>query len=97
MTNRRTGEHSYQHGRMDALMPVAEQFGVQAWSQGPIYPCVIAVIERYTDTGEFRSRSFELTLDGHSEEYASHDDAEQVAKALLASSAVRYQWSKGEL
>jgi hypothetical protein len=55
------------------------------------------VIERYTNTGEFRSRSFELTLDGHSEEYASHDDAEQVAKALLASSAVRYQWSKGEL
>lgn len=69
-----------------------EGFGVQAWSQGPIYPCVIAVIERYTDTGEFRSRSFELMLDGHSEEYASHADAEEVAKALLSSPFLRAQW-----
>lgn len=134
MTNRRTGEFSFQHGRTATLRdahfdqrptPVydpargfpllqrpdatIEAFGVQAWSQGPIYPCVIAVIERY-DSEPFdrlaglhdledrlRSRSFELTLDGRSEEYDSREDAEQVARALLASSAVRYQWSKGEI
>ncbi len=149
--NRRTGQHSFEHGRTAALreehfeqrpVPVydpargfpllqhddakparaLEEFGVQAWSQGALYPCVIAVIERYEEPlpryafigtpayaayinrletepleARLRSRSFELTLDGHSEEYASREDAEQVAKALLESSAVRYQWSRGEL
>lgn len=172
MTNKRTGEYSYQHGRAPAahveysvsqdfdldehghiIAPnfvtdrqrlvgdstratmgdrIPEAFGVQAWSQGPIYPCVIAVVERYETFPDYRewiqrpgdsslnitsgayvaqreafyaqpvearlrSRSFELTLDGRSEEYASREDAEQVARALLVSSAVRYQWSRGEL
>lgn len=118
MTNKRTGEYSYQHGRMDALMPVAEQFGVQPWSQGPLYPCVITVIERYDElppryafvgvlayeayldrtplAARLRSRSYELTLDGHSDEYASREDAEQVARALIGSPFLRAQWNQSE-
>lgn len=131
MTNRRTGEFSFQHGRTATLRdahfdqrptPVydpargfpllqrpdatIEAFGVQAWSQGALYPCVIAVIERYDDqpsddTGRehllayrLRSRSYELTLDGHSEEYASYADAAHVARALLASPDERAKWSQ---
>lgn len=69
---------------------------VQAWSAGPLFPCVIAVVERYTMTGEFRSRSFELMLDGRSEEYASREDAERAARMLLTYPSMRARWINGE-
>lgn len=39
------------------------------------------------------STSWELLLDGHTEEYASYDDAAGVARALLADAGLRARWS----
>lgn len=58
--------------------------GVQAHSKGDLYPCIIAVIERYNPSGEFISRSYELSYQGCAMEYASYTDAEMVARAILA-------------
>lgn len=101
---------------------------VQAWSAGPLFPCVIAVVERYSAFPPFegwmggtfyppspsmyenekvvfyaqsledrlRSRSFELMLDGRSEEYASREDAERAARMLLTYPSMRARWINGE-
>lgn len=80
----------------------AEGFGVQRWSQGEIYPAIIYVRERFDpwtepcETGhELLSRSYVLLLDGIEEEYATHADAEEVARALLGSPFLRAQWQQG--
>jgi len=65
-----------------------EQGGVQEWSQGPIYPAVIARVETYDD-GVLRHTVFELTLDGVTEAYASYDDAVAAATGLLAQPKAR--------
>ena len=79
--------------------------GVQEHSKGEIYPAVIRVVERYaigsdssygTLAERLRSVSYVLMLDGHEEEYACREDAEQVARALLASPFLRGRWSSGE-
>jgi hypothetical protein len=81
---------------------------VQAWSAGPLFPAIIYVRERYDDQpydamggtrhldDRLRSRSFVLSLDGREEEYASHADAEQVARALLESPRLRARWNQNE-
>jgi hypothetical protein len=75
--------------------------GVQPWSAGDIFPAVIARVERYpeghTAATAAPSTSWELTLDGRAEEYASHDDATSVARALLADAALRARWSRREV
>ena len=68
---------------------------VQAWSAGPLFPAVIAVIERYpaSNTGNIPcmqiggctycsgpSVSYQLTIGAFSEEYATREDAEMVAR-----------------
>lgn len=123
------GDTAHQYARSNDNKPGGRDLighsSVQAWSAGPLFPCVIAVIERYDtfpsrqtwDEGclseyhahqydsakaqfyalpleaRLRSRSFELMLDGHSEEYASLADAEEVARALIGSPFLRAQWS----
>ncbi len=67
---------------------------VQAWSAGPIFPAVIAVIERrapvyfrgapFGDGFEDPSISFELTIGAFREEYATREDAELVARWTCA-------------
>lgn len=69
--------------------------GVQPHSKGALYPCIIARIDRFTDTGEFRSSSWELSLDGFAQEYASRDDAEGAARHLLSDNSARRAW-RGE-
>lgn len=79
---------------------------VQAWSAGPLFPAIIAVVERYpeqagtvcTQVGgcsfcDGPSVSYELTLDSRSEEYATRDDAERVAAGLLADPVSRARWN----
>lgn len=70
--------------------------GVQAHSKGDLYPCIIGVIERYTDGGEYRSTSYELTYRGRSAEYASYADAETVARELLRNASMASDWARGE-
>ena len=54
---------------------------VQAWSAGPIFPAVIAVVERDTTDGYcVPFRSYELTIGAFREEYATREDAEAVAR-----------------
>lgn len=86
--------------------------GVQPWSAGPIFPAVIAKVERYivacTPAGDavinamplerrLETQWYELTLDGRTEQYATREDAEMVAKALLESPRLRARWSHREL
>ena len=68
---------------------------VQAWSAGKLFPAVIAVIERYSkfdrvagllgdiyrerSVQALESTSYELTIGAFREEYATREDAEQVA------------------
>jgi|SRR6266850_594728 len=66
--------------------------GVQAWSKGAIYPAIIAVIERYSIGGQLQSTSYELSFQGHAEEYATWSDAEQVARALIAGTLSAANW-----
>lgn len=80
---------------------------VQPWSAGPLFPCVIAKVERYADAGllngiltleeRLETQWWELTLDGRTEQYATCEDAEMVAKALLESPRLRARWSRREL
>lgn len=63
--------------------------GVQAWSKGAIYPAIIAIIER---DGDASTRQYELTFQGHAETYATWEDAEMVARALISSPEVAAQW-----
>jgi hypothetical protein len=41
--------------------------------------------------------SYVLTLDGHSEEYATREDAEMVARAMLRDAGLRAQWNRREV
>ena len=81
---------------------------VQPWSAGDIFPATIARIEKYRpaayheqaangamDSLEARREwtAWELTLDGHSEVYATYDDAHAVAEHLLKSPAGRRLWN----
>lgn len=66
--------------------------GVQAWSKGAIYPCIIGVIERYSIGGQLQSTSYELTYQGHAEEYATWSDAEMVAHALITGALNPVHW-----
>lgn len=81
--------------------------GVQPWSAGPIFPAVIAKVERYTDlskcpipevrrwdlSARLETQWWELTLDGRTEQYATREDAEMVAKRLLADPISRQRWN----
>jgi hypothetical protein len=83
---------------------------VQAWSAGELFPCVIAVVERYEDPyqvvlgGEpvlviepgFRlnSVSYELIAYGRREEYATREDAEMVARWLNDDERLRAIWRR---
>lgn len=84
--------------------------GVQPWSAGPIFPAVIAKVERYDEAprnvfsgvlvplaSRLKTAWYELTLDGRTEQYATREDAEMVAKALLESPRLRTRWSHREL
>jgi len=66
--------------------------GVQAWSKGALYPAIIAVVEHYSDLPAAEYTSYELTFQGHSEEYATWEDAEMVARALISRPDVAAQW-----
>ena len=108
---------------------------IQPWSAGPLFPAVIARVERYPAARTYRvllthaiqapivrvkavseaaalawiapngqparvldvepgepSTSWALTLDSRTEEYATREDAEKVARALLADPDVRRRW-----
>ena len=80
---------------------------VQPWSAGDIFPAVIARIEKYRPAAHHEQvcngamdsldarlewTAWELTLDGHSETYATYEDAQAVAKHLLASAPARRLW-----
>ena len=76
---------------------------VQPWSAGAYFPAVIFRVETYetepAPDGSYplRYRSWGLTLDGGTRTgYASHDDAESVARGLVdpANSAARARWSE---
>lgn len=73
-----------------------EHSSIQPHSQGELFPCVIGYCERYpegmTAENSMPSISYPLTLDGHTEEYATREDAEMVARALLTDSALRAKW-----
>jgi hypothetical protein len=87
-----------------AAIDTLNHSSVQPWSAGPFFPCILGTIERYADLGadnaivplndRLLSVSYSLHLDGRTEEYASAQDAEMVAAALLASPALRARWSK---
>lgn len=76
---------------------------VQPWSAGPIFPAVIAKVERYAKHDRFGNTSvlwarfetqwWELTLDGVTEQYATREDAELVAIALIGDPVMRARWS----
>lgn len=77
---------------------------VQPWSAGPLFPAVIAKVERYRHSSGFELRAaplaerletqwWELTLDGRTEQYASREDAEMVAARLLADPIQRARWN----
>ena len=77
---------------------------VQGWSAGDYFPAVISIVESYFDCGttandklplsaRLRWRAFEVLLDGRSERYASHGDAEAAARFAVAN---RAQWRAGE-
>jgi len=80
--------------------------GVQPWSAGPIFPAVIAKVERYDEmprnlfsgvlvplADRLKTAWYELTLDGRTEQYATCEDAEMVAKRLLADPISRQRWN----
>ena len=118
---------------------------VQPWSAGPLFPCVIATVERYPEHRRYRvmveykmashacviwtaseeravaavialhehpetivrayvygqdlpapSVSYELIAYGRREEYATREDAEQVARWLNDSTAARARWVAGQ-
>jgi hypothetical protein len=119
---------THDHDSSIATGRAPEQFGVQAWSQGDLYPAVIyqrevyaefprfadwyataplshSAFERYQIARElfyaetaleerYRYTSHVLALDGIEEEYATHADAEEVARALLGSPFFRAQWQQ---
>lgn len=57
---------------------------IQAWSAGPCFPAVISTVERYAPgrsaADSTPAVSHRLTIAGWSEEYATHRDAESVAR-----------------
>jgi hypothetical protein len=69
--------------------------GVQEHSKGDLYPAVIYARGRPSEP--YSTYSHVLLLDGREEEYASHADAEEVARALLASPFLRAQWHHGDV
>ncbi len=102
---------SVAQGRHSRAVDHIGHSSVQPWSAGPIFPAVIARIERYNPErnviadvcmqpggcpGSFLcegpSISYELTLDGRSEEYATRDDAEDVARYLISNPTARKAW-----
>jgi hypothetical protein len=106
---------------------------VQPWSAGPLFPCVIATVERYETYQPFEafrhyqdaygwsdeetrrnyegcrdtwyalrslesrllSVSYMLFAYGRREEYATREDAEQVARALNSTASMRAAWQRG--
>lgn len=87
-------------GRRDAR----PHSSVQAWSRGPLFPAVIARVERYDhrpmERGEsmehlarplaerLHSVSYELTIGAFREEYATREDAETVARWCCANGQI---------
>jgi uncharacterized phage-associated protein len=82
---------------------------VQAWSAGPIFPAVIAKVERYSDyvrniysgtllplADRLETQWWELTLDGVTEQYATREDAELVAITLIGDPVMRARWRDGD-
>lgn len=85
---------------------------VQPWSAGPLFPCVIAKVERYDRTpyvmpldgpefaevealeSRLQTQWWELTLDGRTEAYATREDAEAVARRLVADPILRAKWNR---
>lgn len=70
---------------------------VQAWSAGDLFPAVIATVESYGADGALRHTSFELTLHGRAERFATYDDAAMVARWALASPANTAAWRRAPI
>jgi hypothetical protein len=125
-------ERTVAQSRREARVDTVGHDSVQPWSAGPLFPCVIATVERYRDYTpfeEFRhwqkvygwsdaetrrnyegcrdtwytlrplserleSVSYVLFAYGRQEEYATREDAEQVARALNESPRLRARWAE---
>jgi hypothetical protein len=73
---------------------------IQPWSRGDIFPAIIARKEVYppgkTAENSEPSTSFPLLLDGYEEEYATYNDAREVALALIRDPVLRDAWRFGQ-
>ena len=69
---------------------------VQAWSQGDLFPAVIAIVDVHDENGALRYRAYELALDGYTERFATWEDAETAARHLLSDPVARSTWTNGE-
>jgi hypothetical protein len=77
--------------------------GVQPWSAGPLFPCIIGRVERYREQSPaevldpLRDRLectwYVLIAYGREEEYATREDAEQVARWLNRDPEGRKRWA----
>jgi hypothetical protein len=75
-----------------------ESFGVQVWSQGPLYPAIIARIDSHPeDGGDAYATRWQLTLYGRTEDgYGSRFAAETHARRILSDPAALADWLAGE-
>lgn len=58
-------------------------YGIQPWSQGPLFPAVIARIEHYGKDAQVERVEWELTYKSHVGVYCSYDLAEAVAREFI--------------
>lgn len=80
---------------------------VQPWSAGPLFPCIIGRVERWSSNAGhvlagdpilaptvLESVSYLLIAYGREEEYATREDAERVARWLNRDPEGRKHWAK---
>lgn len=72
-----------------------EQFGVQPWSQGDVYPAVIVAYGHF-ENGEEVSRDYGVLFNGTEVRGYDYDDAYLVAQSLKSGFVTPAQWAAAQ-